>query len=117
MAHVLVMATRQLRYPVVFPVFVIAADGLFHAEASLFDRPTQADHEYIANATQIITKLTSLAVLSGSWKIYSAIRNWIVGLMYIRKPTVDSFKRRAAPAKASSGMAVTAPLEASNNAL
>ena len=37
--------------------------------------------------------------------------------MYIRKPTVDSFKRRAAPAKASSGMAVTAPLEASSNAL
>ena len=69
MSHVLVMATRQLRYPMAFPVFVIAADGLFHAETSLFDRPTQADHEYIANAPQIITKLTSLAVLSGSWKI------------------------------------------------
>jgi hypothetical protein len=69
MAYVLVMATRQLRYPVVFIVFVIAGDGLFHAGLAPADRPTQADHEYIANATQIITKLTSLAVLSGSWKI------------------------------------------------
>ena len=75
MGHSLGRTTGELRYRVVRVVVGGAGDGLCRAELAPADRPTQADHEYIANATQIITKLTSLAVLSGSWKIYSAIRN------------------------------------------
>ena len=41
---------------------------------------------------------------------HSASRNCSVGLRYIRKPTVESVSRRAAPAKASSGRVVTTPL-------
>jgi len=45
----------------------------------------------------------------------TAIRNCMLGLMYIRNPTVARRRRRAAPAKASSGMAVTTPLAVSSN--
>lgn len=39
----------------------------------------------------------------------------MVGLMYIRNPTVDKRNLRAAPAKASRGIAVTAPLESNKS--
>ena len=60
-------------------------------------------------------KLVSFSVLSGSLNTNNAIRNWMVGLMYIRNPTVDKRNLRAAPAKASRGIAVAAPLESSKS--